>query len=130
MAYAPGARILVVDDDGAMRALAASALRSVGHQVITVEDGVAALAALQRQSVDLIVCDVAMPGMDGRELGQALQGLRDRIPILYISAAEQLPATLPGAFLRKPFRYEVLTGVVSELLAKRRPPRGPCARGR
>ena len=52
MAYAPGARILVVDDDRAMRALAASALRSVGHQVITAEGGVAALAALQRHTVD------------------------------------------------------------------------------
>ncbi len=113
-------RILVVDDDGSMRALASQALRNAGYHVTTAKDGHTALAALKEYSVDLIVCDVAMPGMDGRALGHALMQQPGRIPILYISALEDLPATLPGAFLRKPFPYTELIGMVAEILAKRR----------
>lgn len=113
-------QILVVDDDSSIRALAAGALRTAGYKVTTAKDGEVALAALRERSVDLIVCDVAMPGMDGRALGQALMNLPGKIPILYISAVEDLPATLPGAFLRKPFRYEELVAVVGEILARGR----------
>ena len=52
-------RILVVDDDGSMRALASQALRSAGYHVTTAKDGHGTLAALREYSVDLIVCDVA-----------------------------------------------------------------------
>ena len=110
--------VLVVDDDPSMRTLAAQALRSAGYKVTTAKDAEVAFAALKERSVDLIVCDVAMPGMDGRAFGQELMNRPHRIPILFISAVEYLPATLPGAFLRKPFRYEELVSVVGEILAR------------
>lgn len=109
--------ILVVDDDGALRTLAATALRSAGYRVITAGDGSEALHALEGTKVQLIVSDVAMPGLDGRELGHALWERRRHIPILYMSAHPQETALLPGAFLAKPFRFDDLISQVRELLA-------------
>jgi two-component system OmpR family response regulator len=112
------ATILVVDDDRALRTLAATALRSAGYRVITAGDGDEALHAIEGTQVRLIVSDVAMPGLDGRELAHALWERRRHIPILYMSAHPQQPALLPGAFLPKPFRFDDLITQVRELLAR------------
>jgi CheY-like chemotaxis protein len=61
-------RILLVDDDEAFRSVTAIALESVGCLVNEAADGYAALAALQEDRPDVIVCDLNMPGLDGREL--------------------------------------------------------------
>ena len=112
------ATILVVDDDRALRTLVATALRNAGHRVITAGDGTEALHSLEGTRVDLIVSDVAMPGLDGREMGHAMWEQRRHIPILYMSAHPQQPALLPGAFLPKPFRYDELLSRVRELLSR------------
>ena len=57
----PSSRILVVDDDDAMRQLSAMVLTASGYQVDTVEDGVAGLEALYRTSYDLLITDNTMP---------------------------------------------------------------------
>lgn len=111
--------VLVVDDDRALRTLATQALRSAGYRVITATDGQEALHALEGTHVDLIVSDVAMPGLDGRELGHALWERRRHIPVLYMSAHPQNPALLPGAFLPKPFRFDELIARVKDLLEYR-----------
>lgn len=103
-----------------MRGMIALALRQAGYSVRTAEDGVDAIGKLAGETFDLIVCDVLMPGMDGRTLGQHLASKPDRPPLLFISAKEDLPATLPGAFLQKPFRLEVLVNLVGELIRRRR----------
>jgi CheY-like chemotaxis protein len=112
------ATILVVDDDRALRTLAATALRGAGYRVITAGDGAEALHALEGTQVRLIVSDVAMPGVDGRELGHTLWERRRHIPILYMSAHPQEPALLPGAFIAKPFRFDELLTQVRDLLAR------------
>lgn len=112
------ATVLVVDDDRALRTLAATALRNAGYRVITAADGAEALHALEGTRVELIVSDVAMPGLDGRELGHALWEQRRHIPVLFMSAHPQNPALLPGAFLPKPFRFDDLISQVRELLAR------------
>lgn len=61
-------RILLVDDDEAFRSVTAIALESEGCLVQEAADGYAALEALQREHPDVIVCDLDMPGLDGREL--------------------------------------------------------------
>jgi CheY-like chemotaxis protein len=61
-------RVLLVDDDEAFRSVTAIALESEGCVVNEVADGYAALAALQQEQPDVIVCDLNMPGLDGREL--------------------------------------------------------------
>ena len=60
-------RILLVDDDEAFRSVTAIALESEGCVVNEAADGYAALAALQEDHPDVIVCDLNMPGLDGRE---------------------------------------------------------------
>lgn len=110
------ATILVVDDDRALRTLVATALRNAGHRVITAGDGTEALSALEGTRVELIVSDVAMPGLDGRDMAHALWEQRRHIPILYMSAHPQQVELLPGAFIAKPFRYDDLLQRVRDLL--------------
>ena len=112
------ASILVVDDDRALRTLVAAALRNDGHRVITAGDGAEALSALEATQVELIVADVVMPDVGGRELGHALWEQRRHIPILFMSAHPQQPELLPGAYLAKPFRYDELLARVRELLTR------------
>ena len=111
--------ILVVDDDRALRTLATQALRSAGYRVISAADGAEALHAVEGTHVDLIVSDIAMPVVDGRELGHALWERRRHIPVLFMSAHPQNPALLPGAFLPKPFRFDELIARVKDLLEYR-----------
>ena len=110
------ATVLVVDDDRALRTLVAQALRSAGYRVISAVNGEEALHTVEGTSVDLIVSDIAMPCLDGRELGHALWERRRHIPVLYMSAYPQNPALLPGAFLPKPFRYDELLSRARDLL--------------
>jgi two-component system OmpR family response regulator len=117
-ANAPRATILVVDDDRALRTLVAAALRSEGHRVITAGDGTEALSTLEGTQVELIVSDLAMPGVDGREMSHALWERRRHIPILFMSSHPQQPELLPGAFIAKPFRYDELLTRVRELLRR------------
>jgi CheY-like chemotaxis protein len=116
----PDALILVVDDDRHMRSLMALALRQAGYAVRTAADGIEALGQLGGHTIDLIVCDIRMPGLDGRSLGQQLLERPDHPHMIFVSAAEDKPATLPGAFLQKPFRFEALVTLVGEVLKRRR----------
>jgi CheY-like chemotaxis protein len=61
-------RVLLVDDDEAFRSVTAIALQSEGCVVNVATDGYAALAALKEDHPDVIICDLNMPGLDGREL--------------------------------------------------------------
>ena len=75
-------RVLVVDDDAAVRRSLATALGRDGYEVLTVEDGGAALAHAAAVSVDAIVLDVAMPEPSGLEVCRRLRSRGDRTPIL------------------------------------------------
>jgi PAS domain S-box-containing protein len=81
-----GARVLVVDDDlGICRSLR-EILESDGCQVEVAGDGIAALAALNRLSFDVVLTDVVMPQMDGYELYTAIQQRRPNLPVLMMTA--------------------------------------------
>lgn len=69
------ARILIAEDDLAVREFVARALAHRGHQVTPVEDGLAALERLGAERFDLLISDIVMPGMDGIEL--ALKATKD-----------------------------------------------------
>ena len=114
-------RVLVVDDEPALREAVADVLRDEGYAVRTAADGRAALALLDAEAPDLVLLDVMMPGMDGRA---AYPAMRDRpngrsVPIVLVSAAAPPAALDPGvaAFLPKPFDLPRLLRLVAGLLS-------------
>jgi two-component system, cell cycle sensor histidine kinase and response regulator CckA len=117
---ARGELILIVEDDGPVRAIAARALAEVGYRVLEAESGMAAVELLRRSGVRpaLVLTDVVMPGMSGSELAAAVGRLAPGTPVLFTSGytdGEILRRGLlePGAdFLAKPFSPEALVRAV------------------
>lgn len=117
------AKILIVDDEPDVRVVAERALKTVGHDVVTAYDGYAALALLRDRPFDLMLTDIAMPGMDGITL--ALQVGQDypHIKILMMTgyAHERQRAhnleELINEVITKPFDLATLIARIDALLA-------------
>ncbi len=124
----PGrSRILLVEDHTELREYLAEHLRG-RYEVRTACDGPAALALVAQQSFDLIVCDIMMPRMDGRELVRRLQRVpgAQAVPVIFISALQQLDDRVEGLaladdYLTKPFQVPELVARVGALLRRGRP---------
>lgn len=119
-------RILLVDDDAALRELIALALTSAGYHVDGVGDGREALQFLARTNVDLVISDLCMPHIDGIELAMEMRKTRPKVPLIAISGGavgetESIlrAVKLLGAkrTLPKPFALRDLTSAVAEVLA-------------
>jgi CheY-like chemotaxis protein len=116
--------ILVVEDDVGVRHLAVRVLVSYGYHVLEAANGPEALQVSERfeKPIDLLLTDVVMPKMNGRELVDRLRGQRPGMPVLYMSgyadnAISQIGALPPGmAFLPKPFSVEELIRKVRVLM--------------
>jgi CheY-like chemotaxis protein len=113
----PG-RVLVIEDDHDVRVSVRISLEGEGYQVDSVTDGRRALELLERsaQPPDLILLDLMMPGMDGWEFATRLRGhprLRF-IPVVIISAFDELPPPGIVAFLRKPLRFDALLQLAAQ----------------
>jgi signal transduction histidine kinase len=80
-----GARVLLVDDDDAVREVTAEALRELGYEVSEVGSGGAALALLEHSDVDLLIVDLAMPGMSGAELARRVHAKNPDLPLLFVT---------------------------------------------
>jgi signal transduction histidine kinase/CheY-like chemotaxis protein len=116
-----GAIILLADDDSAVREVTASMLRELGYVVLEVGSGGAALELLDRQAtIDLVVLDFAMPGMNGMELAREVNSKFPRLPILFVTgyADETALEELSDAKLvKKPFVGDELADKVHAALA-------------
>jgi CheY-like chemotaxis protein len=120
-------RVLVVDDDPNARTLCSINLLLEGLEVLEAEDGRRGLVRARLESPDLVVTDVAMPGLNGFELAEALR--RDdntaRIPLIFISgehdADNEARARSLGAlaYVTKPFDPPALAELVASALARR-----------
>ncbi len=112
------ARILVVDDDREVRHVTASFLNDFGYDETEAADGRAALALMEQgERFDLVVADLAMPGMTGVELAAAIRQRFSGVPVLLLTGhaeAVQIPADLP--VMTKPFASAELAARVSQLL--------------
>jgi CheY-like chemotaxis protein len=114
-------KALIAEDDDVLRPVLSRTMESAGYQVLVAADGQDALRLLAEPSeVDLIITDVCMPKLDGRELALVLAERHPDIPILFISGytGSVVPATLPGRLLPKPFTPTELLRGVRELLAE------------
>jgi len=110
--------VLVVDDDRMMRLLLTRILEAEGWRVYTAVDGVEALDLLSgNAAVDIVVTDVMMPRMDGRELAAELGKRFPRLPVLLISGAHLGGRSAFGPFLPKPFTPRSLVSSIRELVA-------------
>lgn len=90
--------ILVVDDDKHTRMLLKAILENANYTVITANDGLEALDALEKQHIDLVVLDIMMPNMDGYEFTKAIRQTDNALPILMVTA-KQLPQDEKRGFL-------------------------------
>jgi len=130
LAPAAGRTVLVVDDEGPVRALAGETLELLGYRVLQAESGAAALEILEREVPDLMLFDYAMPGMNGAELAGLVRARLPDVPIVFASGhadTAAVEAALGGraTILRKPFNMETLARTIAELLSQARPGGAP-----
>ncbi len=117
------ARILVAEDDDAMRQFLEVALARSGHDVVAVGDGDSAARNIEQNNYDLLLADIRMPGVSGLELARAARIRSPRLPILLITgyAHEALDAhDLMEKDVRvfsKPFHLHEIVRQVTHLLA-------------
>jgi signal transduction histidine kinase len=119
-------RILVIEDNGALREEIANVLRLQGFDVATAGDGSAGLAEILRRRPDLVVCDVMMPGLDGFELLRAIRSETeiDTLPVLILTGRDDRESMRYGMelgaddYLMKPFKVADLLRAIDALFAK------------
>lgn len=120
------ARILVADDDIDIRELVVFKLTTMGHEVVAVADGAAAVLACQEQRPDLAVLDVMMPGMSGLDAVRLIRSdaaLAD-LPVILLTARAQESDVATGFdsgaddYITKPFSPRELAQRVEALLAR------------
>ncbi|WP_025885638.1 response regulator [Asaia prunellae] len=113
-------RILLADDEAGVRLVTEQFLAQDGHKVVSVPDGADVIAVLDKgECFDLVVLDLLMPGMGGRECGQILEQRYPGLPVLYVSGYAD-PQNLPAqAFvLGKPFTPQELRDAISATMRK------------
>jgi two-component system response regulator MprA len=124
-------RILVVDDEAAVRTSLERALRQAGYEVGLAGDGREALRLMVAEPPDAMVLDVVMPGIDGLEVSRRLRAAGDRTPVLLLTAKDGVADRVAGLdagaddYVSKPFALEELLARIRALL--RRAPPGSAA---
>lgn len=119
----PVTRILLAEDDEAMRGFLARALTKAGHEVVAMPDGALAYERLKREPFDLLLTDIVMPEMDGIELARRASDLDPDMKIMFITgfAGVTLNNDPRGRHdarvLSKPFHLRELVTEVERLLA-------------
>ena len=119
--------VLVADDNEVAQRLCRRVLEKAGHKVLTASDGIEAVAVALSTPLDMILMDVAMPGMDGLEAMRQIKAQKPGLAIVIASAhsmasdRERFLAAGADDVLSKPFRLTDLTAVVDKLVAKAAP---------
>ncbi len=117
-------QILLAEDDQSLRELMSDYLTQNGYQVFQAADGLEAMDQLDRNHIDLMVCDVMMPGMDGYQLTAELREAGYRLPVIMVTARESLEDKHQGFlsgtddYMVKPVDFEELLWRISALLRR------------
>jgi two-component system response regulator MprA len=120
------AELLIVDDDRAIRRMLERTLTAEGYGVRALADGGEALASVERSVPDLLILDVAMPGVDGLAVAQRLRAKGLPVPILFLTARDAVSDRVAGFeaggddYLVKPFAVAELLVRVRALLRRGR----------
>jgi signal transduction histidine kinase len=118
-----GQSILLVEDDESVRLINEEVLRELGYQVTVAQDGDEALRCFHSMArVDLLVTDVGLPGMNGRQLAEVLQQARPCLPVLFLTGYAEGAldrSDFLGPYMQmltKPFSLDRLAGCVADML--------------
>lgn len=121
------ATALVLEDDDAVRTLVQKLLESDGYTVLTAADGLEGLLQLEQHRVDVILCDMMMPNLDGMTFTRAIKKHADtrQVPVIFLTAKTDTRTVAEGIsagakfYLTKPFNHaELLQKVRKALGAK------------
>lgn len=120
----PREKILIVDDEPAIRVMLTEALNDCGYTCVTACDGAEAMEVLQQQKFDLVVSDILMPRMDGRSLLKELKAKYPDLPVVVLSAVDDVQNAIDlltgGAenYLLKPIQLLELSIAIERALEK------------
>jgi two-component system cell cycle sensor histidine kinase/response regulator CckA len=117
--------ILLVEDETGVRELASEFLRAGGYTVLEASDGPAALTMVRNHDdlIHLLLTDMVMPGMSGRNLAQKVLEIRPEIRVMFMTGYAEFPDKIgnnsspPGEILQKPFSRATLLGKVHEIVS-------------
>ncbi len=120
----PGETVLVVDDEATVRMLVMETLDELGYAAIEAADGQAGLSILQSHArVDLLVTDVGLPGLNGRQLADAARVLRPQLPVLFLTGYAHNAAVGNGTkldlgmeIITKPFYLDALAKKIRDII--------------
>jgi CheY-like chemotaxis protein len=118
--------VLLVDDEAVLRETVSELLHILGYKVIEAVDGMEALETFKKRKEDitLVLMDLTMPRMDGREAFQAMRQIDPQVPVILSSGYTEQDATRDlvgsglGAFLQKPYRLRDLEAALNSVLGK------------
>jgi PAS domain S-box-containing protein len=117
--------VLVVEDEFVVRELIVEVLKELGYSTVEAEDGPAALKILQsQQRVDLVISDIGLPGLNGRQIVEAARLTRPALRVLFMTGYAENAAMAAGflepgmSMITKPFAMEALATRVREILEK------------
>ncbi len=119
-----GQSVLLVEDDPSVRMLVRDVLEELSYRAIEAEEATAAIAILRSDApIDLMVSDVGLPGINGRQLAEIARSHRPDLPILFVTGYAENAANRAGflgtnmAMITKPFAIESLSAKIREMLA-------------
>ncbi len=121
-------RILIVEDEPKLSALLADYLKAAGFETVQVADGLQALPTIERESPDLIVLDLMLPGRDGLDICRELRRTRDTPVVMLTARVEEIDRLLGlelGAddYICKPFSPREVVARIKAVLRRAAPPR-------
>jgi PAS domain S-box-containing protein len=118
-----GETVLVVEDEAVVRGLIVEVLSDLGYQALEAADGPGGLEILQSdRRIDLLVTDVGLPGLNGRQVADAARALRPGLRVLFMSGYVENVAMASGAFepgmamITKPFAMEAMANRIREII--------------
>jgi CheY-like chemotaxis protein len=112
-------RVLVIDDEPFVRETLGEILRQQHHEVVVADDGLSGLAQFRESAFELVMTDLAMPGMSGWQVAQAVKATRPNVPVVLVTGwgveveIDEMERRGVDRVLTKPFRFEDVQRVVA-----------------
>jgi CheY-like chemotaxis protein len=112
-------RILVVDDDAAMRQVLSLYLEAEGHEVKSAETGARGLEFYMAEGWNVVLTDREMPGMSGNDLAEAIKRINPKTPVILVTGSDARPGDVQGQpfdlVIPKPFTREILRTAIRKV---------------